>query len=132
MACACSTLVPVRATSRLPPHVSSQSTGSVVGVEVNPALVDLARQRARDAGLNNVSFVAGDLHGNLVLDGQFDALVARYIARTGPPTSSSRTVDSQPEDHGTSWGDRRAAARRPRRSSRWEQTRHTATMTIRP
>ena len=56
-----------------------EPSGSVVGVEVNPALVDLARQRARDGGLNNVSFIAGDLHEDLLLDGQFDALVGRFI-----------------------------------------------------
>jgi SAM-dependent methyltransferase len=54
------------------------STGAVVGVERNPAILDIAQTRAQDAGLINVSFVEGDLtHRRLGTD--FDAVVGRLI-----------------------------------------------------
>jgi ubiquinone/menaquinone biosynthesis C-methylase UbiE len=53
-------------------------TGSVVGVDNNPAILDIAIQRACAAGLNNVSFVAGDLR-DADLDNDFDAAVGRLI-----------------------------------------------------
>jgi SAM-dependent methyltransferase len=52
--------------------------GRVVGVESNPSMVDLARQRAQWAGWHTVSFVEGDLH-TVALDGEFDAVVGRFI-----------------------------------------------------
>jgi ubiquinone/menaquinone biosynthesis C-methylase UbiE len=53
--------------------------GSVVGVDVNPQILETARRRARKAGLGNVSFVAGDIRQDLALDGEFDALVGRLV-----------------------------------------------------
>ena len=53
-------------------------TGSVVGVDNNPAVVETARQRACADGLSNVSFVAGDLR-DVDLDHDFDAVVGRLI-----------------------------------------------------
>src|SRR5205809_890893 len=41
--------------------------GSVVGVDMNAALLESARERASAAGLGNVSFVQGDLRENLAL-----------------------------------------------------------------
>lgn len=52
--------------------------GSVVGVELNPRMVQLARQRAQQAGLSNISFLEGDIH-TVALDGEFDAVVGRLI-----------------------------------------------------
>src|SRR5581483_9249803 len=52
--------------------------GSVVGIELNPEMVDLARRRVQLAGLTNVSFIAGDLN-TVALDGEFDAVVGRLI-----------------------------------------------------
>jgi ubiquinone/menaquinone biosynthesis C-methylase UbiE len=53
--------------------------GSVVGVDLDPAVLEVAHRRAADAGLANVSFVGGDLRGDLGLDGDFDALIGRSI-----------------------------------------------------
>ena len=53
-------------------------TGSVMGVDNNPAILETARQRASAAGLSNVSFVAGDLR-DADLDHDFDAAVGRVI-----------------------------------------------------
>ena len=53
-------------------------TGSVVGVEMNPAIVETARRRARAAGHTNVTFVAGDIR-DVPFDDDFDAVVGRLI-----------------------------------------------------
>ena len=54
------------------------STGHVVGVDMNPAVVEEAQARARDAGLTHVSFVPGDVR-EIKLDTQFDAVVGRLV-----------------------------------------------------
>jgi ubiquinone/menaquinone biosynthesis C-methylase UbiE len=53
--------------------------GEVVGVEIDAARVEAARERARAAGVGNVAFVAGDLRGGMELEGEFDAIVGRLI-----------------------------------------------------
>ena len=53
-------------------------TGTVVGVESNSAILDIARVRTQAAGINTVSFVEGDLT-RLQLDTDFDAVVGRLI-----------------------------------------------------
>lgn len=52
--------------------------GAVVGVEIDPATLDIARARTRVAGYENVSFVAGDIN-SVELDDDFDAIVGRLI-----------------------------------------------------
>lgn len=52
--------------------------GTVVGIDINPAMIDLARQRAQSAGFTNVSFFQGDI-GQFSLDDQFDAVVGRLV-----------------------------------------------------
>jgi SAM-dependent methyltransferase len=52
--------------------------GAVVGVDIDPAVLELARERTAASGLGNVSFVEADLAG-LRLDEPFDALVGRLI-----------------------------------------------------
>jgi ubiquinone/menaquinone biosynthesis C-methylase UbiE len=52
--------------------------GEVVGVEIDPALLDMARTRVEAAGLTNVSFLAGDI-ASVPLETQFDAIVGRLI-----------------------------------------------------
>ena len=52
--------------------------GAVIGVDMNPAVLELARARAAEAGLANVSFLAGDLM-DLRLGQPVDALVGRLI-----------------------------------------------------
>jgi SAM-dependent methyltransferase len=54
------------------------TTGTVVGVDQNPAIVEVARERARSDGVSNVSFVAGDMR-ELAFDEEFDAVVGRMV-----------------------------------------------------
>ena len=52
--------------------------GQVIGVDVNPAILDTARQRATDAGIRNVEFIAGDARVLAFAD-KFDAIVGRFV-----------------------------------------------------
>lgn len=56
-------------------------TGQVTGVDANPAVLDVARDRAAAAGLDNVSFVHGDLAepGTYQELGTVDAAVGRFV-----------------------------------------------------
>jgi 2-polyprenyl-3-methyl-5-hydroxy-6-metoxy-1,4-benzoquinol methylase len=53
-------------------------TGSVVGVDQDPEVLEIASARAEASGLTNVSFHAGDLRES-VPDGNFDAVVGRLV-----------------------------------------------------
>ncbi|MCE2414964.1 methyltransferase domain-containing protein [Candidatus Poribacteria bacterium] len=53
-------------------------TGQVVGVDVNASILDTARQRATEAGMRNVEFIAGDAR-LLTFATQFDAIVGRFV-----------------------------------------------------
>jgi len=52
--------------------------GRVIGVDLNPAIVDTARHRVRAVGYANVTFVEGDV-AETPLDRDFDAIVGRLI-----------------------------------------------------
>jgi len=52
--------------------------GTVVGVDMNPAMIDVARQRAQAAGLTNAAFLQGDV-SQMAPSSQFDAVVGRLI-----------------------------------------------------
>ena len=52
--------------------------GQVIGVDVNPSILDTARQRATDAGMRNVEFIAGDARVLAFAD-KFDAIVGRFV-----------------------------------------------------
>lgn len=52
--------------------------GQVVGVDVNPMILETARQRAADAGMKNVEFIAGDAR-TLAFEDKFDAIVGRFV-----------------------------------------------------
>ncbi len=52
--------------------------GTVTGVDLNPAMIDFARQRAQATGITNVAFLQGDV-SQMALDDQFDAVVGRLI-----------------------------------------------------
>ncbi len=52
--------------------------GEVVGVDMNHDILEIARTRVREAGHENVQFLAGDVQ-TLDLGGQFDALVGRLV-----------------------------------------------------
>ena len=54
------------------------SDGRVVGVDVNPAIIETARDRARDAGVSNVEYLAGDAR-TLDLGSDYDALIGRLV-----------------------------------------------------
>ena len=54
------------------------SEGEVLGVDMNPEILETARTRARAAGLTNVQFVAGDAQ-TLGLPNDFDALIGRLV-----------------------------------------------------
>jgi ubiquinone/menaquinone biosynthesis C-methylase UbiE len=53
-------------------------SGRVIGIDVGPAMVDLARTRVEALGLENVSFQVGDITG-IELDDDFDAVVGRFV-----------------------------------------------------
>ena len=53
-------------------------TGRVVGVDINPVVLETARARAHDAGRQNVTFVAGDCR-TAPLGGSFDAAIGRMV-----------------------------------------------------
>jgi ubiquinone/menaquinone biosynthesis C-methylase UbiE len=53
-------------------------SGSVVGIDANPLVLDTARERATAAGRTNVTFLPMDLQ-RLDLDADFDAVVGRLI-----------------------------------------------------
>jgi SAM-dependent methyltransferase len=52
--------------------------GTVVGIDTNPAVLDVARERALDAGVANVQFVEGDA-ATIELPDDFDAVVGRVV-----------------------------------------------------
>ena len=54
------------------------SAGSVVGVDVNPEILETARARAESGGFTNIEFIAGDAR-TLELDTDFDAVVGRLV-----------------------------------------------------
>jgi SAM-dependent methyltransferase len=52
--------------------------GSVVGIDRNPAVLDLARERAGAAGLTNVTFVESQIDAFIAAQ-PFDAVVGRFV-----------------------------------------------------
>ena len=59
------------------------SEGEVLGVDMNPEILETARTRAQAAGLANVQFVAGDAQ-TLDLPNDFDALIGRLVLMYQP------------------------------------------------
>jgi SAM-dependent methyltransferase len=53
-------------------------SGAVVGIDINPRSVELARARAAEAGCNQMTFLQGNLR-ELVFDEPFDAAVGRHV-----------------------------------------------------
>jgi SAM-dependent methyltransferase len=67
-------------------------TGSVLGVDMNADVLDVARTRAADAGLGNVSFQQATLP-DVRLDGPVDALIGRLIlVHLADPAEIVRTL----------------------------------------
>ena len=66
--------------------------GAVLGIDTNPAILEIARARARDAQHRNVSFDAGDIR-TLSLARDFDAVVGRYVLMFTPdPAPAMREI----------------------------------------
>lgn len=53
-------------------------TGKVVGVDINPTILESARQRVMDRGLENIEFRAGDAR-EIAFEEKFDAIVGRFV-----------------------------------------------------
>lgn len=71
------------------------ASGSVVGVDRNPEVLETARARALTLGLTNTTFVEGDA-GALDLDGGFDAAVGRLVLMHQPePAKTLRSVTDE-------------------------------------
>ena len=52
--------------------------GKVVGVDLNAEILDTARQRATEAGMHNIEFIAADAR-NLNFSDTFDAIIGRFV-----------------------------------------------------
>jgi 2-polyprenyl-3-methyl-5-hydroxy-6-metoxy-1,4-benzoquinol methylase/ketosteroid isomerase-like protein len=67
-------------------------TGEVVGVDRSPEALAVARQRAQDAGLANVSFEQAEADG-IDFERSFDALLGRYVLMFQPnPVATLRNA----------------------------------------
>ena len=76
-------------------------SGSVVGVDHNPEVLQTARARAVRAGFTNATFVQGDA-GEMELDGGFDAAVGRLVLMHQPdPAKTLRSVADRVRGGGT-------------------------------
>ncbi|HEX9038525.1 MAG TPA: class I SAM-dependent methyltransferase [Ktedonobacterales bacterium] len=67
-----------RRRSGLPGGAIGGTGGEVIGVDISPEAIEVARQRAAMAGLKNVHFLAHDLN-DLTLDAPVDALIGRLV-----------------------------------------------------
>ena len=52
--------------------------GSVVGIDLSAPMLDLARQRAVAAAIDNVEFLEADAQAHPFRDGEFDAVISRF------------------------------------------------------
>jgi SAM-dependent methyltransferase len=67
-------------------------SGSVVGIDMNPAVLAVARQRAAEQERSNVTFVEGDCRSASLPD-DFDAVVGRFVLLyTGDVTDTLHSV----------------------------------------
>lgn len=68
------------------------TTGQVVGVDVDAAIVASANARAQSAGMRQVSFAAGDVR-TIALPRDFDAVVGRFVLMyTADPAATLRAA----------------------------------------
>jgi ubiquinone/menaquinone biosynthesis C-methylase UbiE len=76
-------------------------SGSVVGVDHNPEVLQTARARAVRAGFTNATFVQGDA-GEMESDGGFDAAVGRLVLmHQSDPAKTLRSVAAMVRGGGT-------------------------------
>ena len=77
-ACGSSTWAAGPATSRCSPRSWSAASGSVVGIDRNPDVIAVARERARTAGLRHVDFEEASVEAFSDPE-PFDAVIGRYV-----------------------------------------------------
>ena len=69
-------------------------TGSIVGIDLNPSILETARARVADAGHHNVTFAPGDIR-TIELEGTFDAVIGRAVLMyMSDPTAALRRTRS--------------------------------------
>lgn len=56
----------------------AQAIGSIVGCDISQPLLAMARRRAADAGLDNVSFIEADVQTHIFSPSIFDAVFSRF------------------------------------------------------
>jgi SAM-dependent methyltransferase len=54
-----------------------KGTGQVIGIDMAAAPLEVARERARKRGLDNVEYLQGDVHALPFVDGSFDRVTSR-------------------------------------------------------
>ena len=62
-------------------HIASHA-GSVVGVDISPEMVEVAREKAAERDLGNVRFQVGDAYDLPFEDGSFDKVVCVNVLQT--------------------------------------------------
>jgi SAM-dependent methyltransferase len=62
--------------------------GRVVGIDISPAMISLARERAHETGVANVEFVVADASAYMT-DERFDAIISRFGLMFLPTLSAS-------------------------------------------
>jgi SAM-dependent methyltransferase len=68
------------------------ATGTVVGVDRDPGVLDLARLRAKESGLTNVSFVESEID-RFTAPAPFDAAVGRFVLMyQGDPVATLASI----------------------------------------
>lgn len=76
--------------------------GSVLGLDISPALVALAEARAKAAGVANVAFQAGDAQTNMPEAAPFDRLVSRFgVMFFADPAAAMRNLHAMLVPGGT-------------------------------
>ncbi len=65
-------------------HALAAGAGSVIGVDLSPAMLEQARVLAREKGLTNASFQEGDVEALEFADATFDLVTSRYSAHHYP------------------------------------------------
>ena len=70
-------------------------TGRVLGIDMNPSILETARARVEAAGWRNVKFLEGDVE-TLAVEAGFDAVVGRWILMYLPdPITALRRLASR-------------------------------------
>ncbi len=53
--------------------------GKVLGVDISEKLVEFAQQAAKDAGVDNATFMVGNVYDENIIEEQFDWIYARFL-----------------------------------------------------